>query len=282
MNPRSKGAELMEKGMNLSGQLGDWSVDDLIQIVQVTKKTGSLDISGNRKGRIHFSDGLLTGAELHSPQGVYAGADPDTIADVVFVLGSMETGTFAMGSPEGPDTAGHEPEAISASVDELRKLEVEIAESGVLDTGEINFVDTVESKVTLDPGSWHYLARLIPPLTVDDLEERFGRGSAIRMIHSLNSIGVLAAPAEDAVDETTLDTAAEGDGVEAESGWLKELAEEVSTSPHDDLAVEIGIADSVPKPVPAGAVRGLAADASTVLTGGVYDEIRRLRSKVGD
>lgn len=272
--------------MNLSGQLGDWSVDDLIQIVQVTKKTGSLDISGNRKGRIHFSDGLLTGAELHSPQGVYAGADLDTIADVVFVLGSMETGTFAMGSPEGPDTPGHESEVIAASVDELRKLEIEIAESGVLDTGEINFVDTVESKVTLDPSSWHYLARLIPPHTVDDLEERFGRGSAIRMIHSLNSIGVLAAPAEDAIDETTdettLDTAAEGDDVEAESGWLEELAGEVSTASHDDVAVEIGITDSVPKPVPAGAVRGLAADASTVLTGGVYDEIRRLRSKVNE
>jgi Domain of unknown function (DUF4388) len=271
----------MEKGMNLSGQLGDWSVDDLIQIVEVTKKTGSLDISGSRKGRIHFSEGLLTGAELHSPQGIYAGADLDTIADVVFVLGGMDTGTFAMGGPEGPDSDGHLPEAIAASVAELRKLEIEISESGVLGDGEIRFADTVESEVTLDPNSWHYLTRLIPPVSMDELEERFGRGSAIRMIHSLDGIGVLA-KADVAADET----ADEDEDVEAESGWLEELAGGVSTAksvvPEDDVELEIAIADSDRRAINAGPLRGISADASTVLTGGVYDEIRRLRSKVNE
>lgn len=266
---------LMEKGMNLSGQLGDWPVDDLIQIVQVTKKTGSLDISGDRRGRIHFRDGRLTGAELHSPQGVYAGDDSNTIADVVFVLGNLDSGTFAMGVPDGPDGEGHEADHIAASVAELRALEVEISSAGIL-KGDIKLVENVDTKVSLDPTSWNYLARMTPSLTVDDLEERFGRGSAVRMMHSLHSLGLLAVPSDEA------ESGEAGD----ESQWLEELASDVSTGDVDlydnDVAVEIGVADSVPQPVSAGQVRGVSADASTTLTGGVYDEIRRLRSKTNE
>lgn len=269
----------MEKGMNLSGQLGDWSVDDLIQIVQVTKKTGSLDIAGGRKGRIHFRDGLLTGAELHSPRGIYAGDDPDTIADIVFVLGSQETGSFAMGASTGPESDGHEAETIAASVAELRALETEISGAGVMD-GDIRLVSSVDAKITLDPNSWHYLARLIPPVTIDDLEERFGRGSAIRMIFSLHSMGLLATPPDD--DDEASGPAPSVD----ESGWLEQLAGGVAPTEKkessDEVLVEIEIPDSSPEPVAAPHLRGVSADASTTLTGGVYDDIRRLRSKVGE
>lgn len=266
----------MEKGMNLSGQLGDWPVDDLIQIVQVTKKTGSLDISGDRRGRIHFRDGMLTGAELHSPQGVYAGADADTIADVIFVLGSLKSGTFAMGAPEGPDSEGHQAEEIAASVEELRTLETEISSAGVMD-GDIRLVDTVNAKITLDPSSWHYLARLIPALTIDDLEERFGRGSAVRTMHSLHNLGLLAPTSDGSEGQGDPESAVD------ESGWLEKLAGDVSTPESgewdDEVEVEIEIKESARQRVQAGNVRGVSADASTTLTGGVYDEIRRLRSK---
>jgi hypothetical protein len=77
--------------MNLSGQLADWTMDDLLQIVQVTKKTGSLDIVGVHKGRVHFREGNITGAELYSSKGVYAGTDTSIIADVVCVLGMHHT-----------------------------------------------------------------------------------------------------------------------------------------------------------------------------------------------
>jgi hypothetical protein len=268
----------MENGMNLSGQLGDWPVDDLIQIVQVTKKTGSLDISGDRRGRIHFREGLLTGAELHSAQGVYAGADADTIADVIFVLGRLESGTFAMGASEGPESEGHPAEEITASVAELRALETEISDAGVMD-GDIRLVDTVDAKITLDPSSWHYLARLIPVLTIDELEERFGRGSAVRTMHALNNLGLLAptaVPSEEADNPETAD----------ESGWLEKLADDVSTSAPGDwdsaVDVEIEIKESQRQPVEAGTIRSVAADASTTLTGGVYDDIRRLRSKAAE
>ena len=53
----------MEGQMHLSGQLSDWSINDLLQIMQVTNKTGSLDIEGERRGRVHFREGRVTGAD---------------------------------------------------------------------------------------------------------------------------------------------------------------------------------------------------------------------------
>ena len=58
------GIVTLEGQMHLSGQLTDWSINDLLQIMQVTQKTGSLDIDGERRGRVHFRDGSVTGAEL--------------------------------------------------------------------------------------------------------------------------------------------------------------------------------------------------------------------------
>jgi hypothetical protein len=182
-----------------------------------------------------------------------------------------------MGASEGPESDGHPAEEITASVTELRALETEIFDAGVME-GDIRLVDTVDAKITLDPSSWHYLARLIPALTIDELEERFGRGSAVRTMHALHNLGLLATavPNEESDDPETAD----------ESGWLEKLADDVSTSEPGDwdsaVDVEIEIKESQRQPVEAGTIRSVAADASTTLTGGVYDDIRRLRSKASE
>jgi hypothetical protein len=277
----------MEQGMNLSGQLADWSMDDLIQIVQVTKKSGSLDIRGTTKGRVHFRDGRLTGAELHGPRGVYAGTDLETVADIIFVLGGLQAGTFAMGPTDGPETEGHDPEVISSAVGELRSLETELAASGLLDAEEIKFVEEIEGKLAFTPADWRLMSTLIPDLPLSDLEDRFGRGSAIRMLHSFQALGLLAIPepATDSDEEAAPTTAAEGeDEVKGEEDWLDKLADRVSRGESaewedgSDIDVEIAISAAASS---ADAVKGVAADPSTTLTGGVYDDIRRLRSKSG-
>lgn len=273
----------MEQGMNLSGQLSDWSMDDLIQIVQVTKKSGSLDIRGAAKGRVHFRDGQLTGAELHGPQGVYAGTDPDTVADIIFVLGALDTGSFAMGSAEGPDGEGHDGETIAAAVLELRQLETDLQEAGVVSNDDVIFLAEIESKLSLEPADWRLIASILPPLSVSSLEDRFGRGSAIRMLHSFHELGLLAEGELDGADE---------EGSEAdrdEDDWLEQLADRVGSGDvsesdvsESDVDVEIAISSAVAeKAARSHDVRGVAADASTTLTGGVYDDIRRLRSKSG-
>jgi hypothetical protein len=269
--------------MNLSGQLADWSMDDLIQIVQVTKKSGSLDIRGAAKGRVHFRDGQLTGAELHGPQGVYAGTDPETVADIIFVLGALDTGTFAMGPDDGPDTAGHDGEAIASAVLELRKLETDLVDSGIFADDEVRFVSEIDTKLTIAPQDWRLISSLIPALTVSYLEDRYGRGSAIRMLHSFHALGILAPAENDEPGNADTPEAEEGDDtIKGEADWLEQLADRVSKGDSadwvDETAVEIAISAGSGKE-PAHEAQGVSADASTLLTGGVYDEIRRLRSK---
>jgi hypothetical protein len=292
--------------MNLSGQLADWTMDDLLQIVQVTKKTGSLDIVGVHKGRVHFREGNITGAELHSSIGVYAGTDPSIIADVVFVLGSMDEGAFAMGRAEGPDVDGVPIEVITEKIGELRALETVVADKGLIDAGEVRLRAVIEEDVTIIPEDWAAIASLVQPFTFESLSERLGRGAAIRMIHAFHRLGIA-----EAVTGTEAEVVIEpvpGEVSEEESNWLDRLADEVSSTDStkwlDDTVAEMTaesengpVAKEVDEPyeeapdselvitpdevpAPAAGARGLSAPASTTLTTGVYDDIRRLRSKV--
>lgn len=301
--------------MNLSGQLADWTMDDLLQIVQVTKKTGSLDIVGVHKGRVHFREGNITGAELHSSKGVYAGTDTSIIADVVFVLGSMAEGAFAMGRSDGPDVDGIPIEAITGAIGELRALEAIVADKGLTDAGDVKLKSSIESEVTISPDDWAAIASLVVPFTFASLAERLGRGAAIRMVHAFHRLD-LVEPAEPETVDSVIETAV-GEVSEEESNWLDRLADEVSSTDStkwlEDAVAEMtsesnGAVPDVAPVAPAAAVeetqadisdpevvispdepkdrsagaRGISAPASTTLTTGVYDDIRRLRSKVSE
>lgn len=312
----------MDSGMNLSGQLADWTMDDLLQIVQVTKKTGSLDIVGVHKGRVHFREGNITGAELHSSKGVYAGTDTAIIADVVFVLGSMTEGEFAMGRSDGPDVDGVPIDAIAGAIGELRALEAIVADKGLIGAGDVRLRSTIQSDVTISPDDWAAIASLVQPFTFASLAERLGRGAAIRMVHAFHRLD-LAEPVEPDEPESVVEPVP-GEVSEEESTWLDRLADEVSstdstkwleeavaemTADSEDSSVtdpasaaevnseepefdhvdtdedhadtEVVVAPYEAKDRSAGA-RGLSAPASTTLTTGVYDDIRRLRSKVSE
>ncbi|CAN5751986.1 hypothetical protein BH23ACT4_BH23ACT4_13360 [soil metagenome] len=298
--------------MNLSGQLADWTMDDLLQIVQVTKKTGSLDIVGVHKGRVHFREGNITGAELHSSKGVYAGTDTSIIADVVFVLGSMAEGAFAMGRSDGPDIDGVPIEAIAGAIGELRALEAIVADKGLTDPGDVKLRPSIESEVTISPDDWAAIASLVVPFNFAGLAERLGRGAAIRMVHAFHRLD-LVEPVESEAQESVIEPVP-AEVSEEESNWLDRLADEVSsTDPTkwlenavaevtsdsnvalskapfaavveepvaEDSDTEVVVAPDEPKDRSAGA-RGISAPASTTLTTGVYDDIRRLRSKVSE
>ena len=119
--------------MQLSGQLSDWSIDDLLQIMQVTSRTGSLDIDGERRGRIHFREGLVTGAELTGAKGSYTGNDRGGVADILYVLSTLEDGSFAVGEADGPDGPGWEVEEVQADVEALKSLEGEVIDAGLFE-----------------------------------------------------------------------------------------------------------------------------------------------------
>jgi Domain of unknown function (DUF4388) len=291
-------------GQNLSGQLSDWSINDLLQIMQVTKKTGSLDIAGERRGRVHFREGAVTGAELSGAKGSYRGTDRGAIADILYVLSTVEAGTFAVGPADGPDSEGLSVEEITREVEALRSLEGEVIDAGLFEAPGVRLLRDVNEAITLDPEDWQVLVTLVQPFTFDFLESRVGRGGAVRIFHTLHRLGVAEAIAGDDESEW-LDKLAGGLTTQTEPTWLEQVPEEngakhvAAAEPEPEPMPEPVAApveepapqpepvaaepepEPVPPPQPAG-IRGVSAPASTTLTDGVYDEIRRLRSKVSE
>jgi len=291
----------MLEGRNLSGQLADWSISDLLQIMQVTKKTGSLDIEGERRGRIHFVDGAVTGAELSGERGSYKGSDRGAIADILYVLSSLDSGSFGVGPADGPDGDGLAVEDIMGEVTALRSLEGDVIDAGLFEAAGVRLTNDLEGPIELEPEDWQAIVSLVQPFTFDFLEAQVGRGGAVRIFHTLHRLGVLETiQAED--ESEWLDRLADGlSAASSEPTWLEHANVEVTAvaeesapkhvAPEEDVpaAQSAPEADAEPElevePAPAHApveVRGVAAHASTTLTDGVYDEIRRLRSKVAD
>ncbi len=278
--------------MHLSGQLTDWSMNDLLQIMQVTKKTASLDIDGERHGRIHFRDGTVTGAELTGANGSFSGTDRSGVADVLYVLSMVDEGSFAVGAADGPETSGWSVEDVLADVETLKSLEGEVIDAGLFEAAGIRFVKEIGEPITISPEDWAVVVSLVQPFTFDDLETKMGRGGAVRVLHTLHMLGI----GEALVDEN-------------KSDWLDRVADDAAPGSDDpiwsedvpeeakDEAGEISASEDPTAEEPVDAsddeaseseekepadLRGVSAPASTTLTDGVYDEIRRLRSKVAD
>lgn len=300
------------EGQNLSGQIADWSINDLLQIMQVTKKTGSLDIEGERRGRVHFVDGAVTGAELSGDRGTYRGSDRGSIADILYVLSTLDTGTFGVGAADGPDGDGFAVEDVMGEVAALRSLEGEVIDAGLFEAPGVRLAKEIDDELVIEPDDWPALVALVQPFTFDHLETRVGRGGAVRIFHTLHRLGVAEAVADDDESEW-LDKLADGLApASSEPTWLEQIEERAnqgsdSTAEDETTArhvapVEVPMTEPTPEadsesedtePVPLPdsdpirtpqhiEVRGVSAHASTTLTDGVYDEIRRLRSKVAD
>ena len=280
----------MLDGPNLSGQLTDWSINDLLRIMEVTKKTGSLVVEGQRRGTIHFFDGSVTGAELSGEKGSYLGSDRAAIADILYVLSTLETGSFHLGAADGPESPGYAVEEILGEVAALRSLEGEVIDAGLFEAPALRLVSDLAKPITLAPVDWHVLGMLVQPFTFDFLESQVGRGGAVRIFHTLHRLGVAEPVGPDGESEF-LDRLADGiASAPSEPIWLEQVSKEEDSSqraaaPATEAPAAEPTPDSEPEPdagAEAAAVVGVAAPASTTLTDGVYDEIRRLRSKVAE
>jgi len=285
--------------MHLSGQLSDWSINDLLQIMQLTKKTGSLDIEGERRGRVHFREGRVTGAELTGFDGAHTGSDRAGVADILYVLSSVAEGSFSVGAADGPDAKGWTVEEVLVDVDALQTLEGEVTETGLFEANGVKLIHEIADPVIVEPGDWQTFVNLVPTFSFGAVEAKFGRGTAVRMFHTLNRMGLAETVATPEEEAEWLDRLAEGVAsngawngaeVEVEAAPTAETEPEVVDELIESEAVE-GSEITEPEPVPVAAskpsranveLKGVSAPASTTLTDGVYDEIRRLRSRVGD
>ena len=267
--------------------------------MQVTKKTGSLDIDGTRRGRVHFRSGAVTGAELSGERGAYQGTDSGAIADILYVLSTLDEGSFSVGPADGPEADGFAVEEVLGEVDALKTLEGEVVDAGLFEASGVRLVSDLGKAITFESEDWQVIVGLVQPFTFDFLEAKVGRGGAVRIFHTLHRLGVAEAiPADEETE--FLDQLAGGLSDSGEPTWLEEVSNEDNGAKHvapeePEVAEPEPVAaaieepaltaepDPEPEPVPAAeGVKGVAAPASTTLTDGVYDEIRRLRSKVAD
>ncbi|MGH8949581.1 MAG: DUF4388 domain-containing protein [Acidimicrobiia bacterium] len=285
--------------MHLSGQLSDWSINDLLQIMQVTKKTGSLDIEGQRRGRVHFREGRVTGAELTGFEGAHTGSDRAGVADILYVLSSVAEGSFSVGAADGPDAKGWTVEEVLLDVEALQTLEGEVVDTGLFEANGVKLIHDIADPVIVEPGDWQTFVNLVPIFSFGAVEAKFGRGTAVRMFHTLNRMGLAETVAIPEEEAEWLDRLAEGvasngawNGADSEADGAPTAETETET---DDEVIEPDAVEeseiTEPEPVPVAAskpsrthveLKGVSAPASTTLTDGVYDEIRRLRSRVGD
>ncbi|MFN7972223.1 MAG: DUF4388 domain-containing protein [Acidobacteriota bacterium] len=142
--------------MSLSGNLEDMSLQDILQIIHHSKKSGTLHLEGTRgEGSISFHDGVIVDAHDESIPDVEPAQAPEAVrSHITTVVGALLTwtdGTFALAlhdvpaSNAGIDTqhlllaklrgpseaaASRDPDAASPhpSRDEIRSLLAEIEE----------------------------------------------------------------------------------------------------------------------------------------------------------
>ncbi len=180
--------------MILAGRLADWSVPDLLQIMRITNKTGSLEIEGPmRKGVIYFRDGKIVGARLDPAGPGQADRDlRETVIEAVYVLQLLSDGTFAIGDLEIDDVeVDWDPSEVLDAAQTQLEVEGEIRREGIDDDTPLRLVDRVSESVTLSPDEWSVLAALTSSFSLAELEWRLGRSRAVSAIRAFREAGVI-------------------------------------------------------------------------------------------
>lgn len=304
--------------MNLSGTLSDWTVADLLSMLNVTKKTASLHVRGERTGTIHFIEGRVVGAALTGDMVIQSDDTRVAVADALLVLSGLESGAFELGPFKGPEGEGWEIEGLLSDLERLESLQSDLADSGLKDA-QLMLREEVDQPVTIQTEDWWALASLVSVLSFDQLEEVFGRGRAIRLLHALWRMDLveqldepvsaetepILAEREPARSEVEVEIepgaattqpqpepqpqSEPDEEVEAEFEPEFETASETESIGSDDdswldeIAAAAGASEETPlEKLEPRRVLGVSAPASTVLTGSVLDEMRRLRSHSGD
>lgn len=266
--------------MMLSGNLSNWSVADLLQIMRVTGKTAALRIEGTRAGVIHFNDGKIAGASLagQRPASTPDGARQSAV-DALFVLTSPSEGSFFVATPEvDPKAPSWEVVEIMAEVEHLRLIEGEVLRQGIEENTALSLTADVPSPVTLHAEDWATLVSLVPAFSLASLERSLGRTRALQVVNTLLARGLtvrgttvevdLAPPSILSAEEPALD-------------WLGDHP----VSSGVDLSTEIAGGHSEDHlegdPDNKRSAKGVVASPDTTLVSGVLDDMRRLRTTNG-
>ncbi len=184
--------------MMLSGNLSDWSVGDLLQMLHITKKTASLHIDGvDRSGVVYFDEGSIVNA------GVSLGGGPkkdprDEVVEAVYVLELLDGGSFEIKNEVPPRTI--EPLAVAEALElagQHLDAERHLDETGLLAARGLRLAPTIEEPIILSEQVWSAISVSIPAFTFPELEERLGRADAVSTVEQFRDLGILEAVLED-------------------------------------------------------------------------------------
>jgi hypothetical protein len=184
--------------MMLSGNLTDWSVGDLLQMLHITKKTASLHISGaDRSGVVHFEGGAIVNADV-SLGGGAADHPRDEVIEAVYVLELLDEGTFEIKGEVPSRTIDPLPvaEALELAGKHL-DAERHLDDTGLLAARGLRLAQTIEEPIILSEQVWNAISASIPAFTFPDLEQRLGRAGAISTIEQFRDLGILEAVLDD-------------------------------------------------------------------------------------
>lgn len=178
----------------MAGRLGEWTVEDLLQIAKVTQKTTSIELIGEEcSGVIYLREGSIVHAEIVG-RPVPAGERFSQVVEIVVALAGIEEGTFEFGSRDVPDSDERpiDVKAVFAAVEKDMAREKRITDLGISPGEGLGAARHVTESLVLKPAVWQLLSDLIEPFTLADLERRVGRRRAVAMVLALEAVGVLA------------------------------------------------------------------------------------------
>lgn len=173
--------------MILNGRLEDWSVEDLLQIMRITNKTGSLILSSEPSGMIHFFEGKICAIDLDTAADLSdsdRGVAINVMADHMRVLLPLRTGRFRIGELVRPTDYGVDVPELLELVDRLLDLERAALGDDVAENTSLKLRLRLDP-ITLEPDAWLAVADLVGTFSLERLVARFGRSEAIQLLHLL-------------------------------------------------------------------------------------------------
>jgi hypothetical protein len=182
----------------MAGRLGEWSVEDLLQIARITQKTTSIELIGeDRSGVIYLRDGGVVNAELLGVEQP-AGDRFSRVVEVIVALTGIEVGSFQFGTREVPlsEERPVDINAVFAALEKDLAREKRLVDLGISGLEGLGVARHITEPLTLKPAVWQLLADLIEPFSLTALERRVGRRKAVAMVLTLEAIGVLSRDVE--------------------------------------------------------------------------------------
>lgn len=230
--------------MLLSGQLSDWSVGDLLQMLHITKKTASLHIEGSdRGGAVYFDEGAVISADVTLGAGGELGSI-EHIVESVYVLQLLNEGDFDVRNEVPPVTA-----SALAVADALEQAGVHLAAERALDaTGLLNaralrLAQVIEEPILLSEQVWRAISVSIPAFTFSELEQRLGRAGAVSTVEQFRDLGILEAVIEELEPQIEVEEAAAADFDAAADSTVESNEIEVAES---DGQIEVEAQEPAP------------------------------------